>query len=122
MLKALAVLIGILLIVVGILGFVPTATPHHLLLGIFMVDPLHNLVHIITGVIALFAATSANYARLFFQVFGVIYAILTILGFALKGDLVYLHLNMADSWLHLVIAIVFLLIGFGCKKPLARTY
>ena len=106
---------AIVLLAVGILGFVPGITMDGHLLGIFAVDTMHNIVHLVTGLAALAAAmTSAANARLFFKVFGVIYAIVAILGFV-QGDTVLnlMVVNMADHVLHLVIAVVALYLGFG---------
>ncbi len=85
MAKTLGMLFGIVFLGVGILGFVPGVTSDvngmPMLLGIFHVNTAHNLVHIVSGAIFLFAAMSgAGAARLWFQIFGVIYAIVAVLG------------------------------------------
>ena len=119
MLKKMATLFGWVLLVVGILGFIPGITADEHLLGIFHVNLLHNLVHIISGLAALYlAGKGEDSSRMFFQVFGVIYALVAILGF-FSGDEPVLGLlsnNMADTWLHVVIAVVSLYLGFGSKK------
>jgi Domain of unknown function (DUF4383) len=109
---------------VGLLGFVPAITPGGKLLGYFEVNAAHNIVHIVTGVIALavgFASEKA--ARLFFQVFGVIYALVAVLGFAMGNQplLGIVSNNTADTWLHVLIAIVSLYLGFGMKAEVAAT-
>lgn len=109
---------AVVLLVVGILGFVPGITMDGHLLGIFAVDTTHNIVHLVTGLAALAAAmTSAANARLFFRVFGVIYAIVAVLGF-IQGDMVLglFVVNMADHLLHLVIAGIALYLGFGSAE------
>lgn len=118
MLRILAVIFGIGFIFAGVAGFLPSFMPNGLLLGYFEVDTMHNLVHIVSGVIAIMAATSGKYARLYFQLFGIIYAIVTIVGFVRNGDLsfIMMHVNMADNFLHLVISIVALYLGFFFKK------
>lgn len=118
MLRFLAILFGIVLIFVGAAGFLPSFYIHDLLFGFFMVNFVHNLFHIISGVLAIMAATSYYYSRLFFQILGIVYGILAILGFALSGDLSFmmLTLNIADNILHLVIAIVALYLGFFRRK------
>lgn len=115
MLKVLAILFGIILIAVGLLGFMPSVTPGSRLLGLFLVSPIHNVVHLATGIIALLAASTYRYSRAFFQVFGVLYALLTLFGFILRGNLIVMHVNLYDNILHLVIAIVALYIGFFVK-------
>lgn len=104
---------GWVILVVGILGFIPgVVTSSGLLLGIFQVDPLHNLVHIVTGLIALFCMGSFNASKMFFKIFGVIYAIITILGFIGGGMVLGMMMNMADNLLHIVIALFALYYGF----------
>lgn len=113
-LKLLAVLFGIGFLAAGIGAFVPAWTPDGYLFGIFHVNTMHNVVHIVTGVIALLAAFK-NYAKLFFQVFGVVYAVVTVWGFW-TGDVLGMHMNTADNILHLVIAVIALYLGFLFSK------
>ena len=124
MLKKIAVAFGIIFILVGLLGFVPAIAPGGKLLDYFEVNAAHNIVHIVTGVIALavgFASEKA--ARLFFQVFGVIYALVSLFGFAMGNQplLGIVSNNNADTWLHVLIAIVSLYLGFGMKAEAAAT-
>ena len=93
-----------------------------MLLGIFHVNTARNLVHIVSGAILLFAAMSgAGAARLWFQIFGVIYAIVAVLGFMNPAGplLGMISNNPADTWLHVVLAVVMLAIGFGTAKQTA---
>ena len=109
---------GIVLTLVGILGFVPGVTSADgLLLGIFQVDALHNVVHLLTGVLAIVAALGAGtYSRLFFQVFGVVYALVTIVGFVQGNTVLGLFpVNMADNVLHILITVFALWAGFMVK-------
>lgn len=116
MLRMLAVVFGIAFIFAGVAGFLPSLTTDGLLFGYFEVNTMHNVVHLVSGVVAIMAATKDRYARLYFQIFGVIYALVTIVGFARAGDLIIMHTNMADNFLHLVIAIVALYLGFFVRK------
>jgi hypothetical protein len=116
MVKTAAVLFGIVFILIGILGFVPGVTDEHqMLLGIFHVNAAHNVVHLLSGAAALFAGmTSAGAARIYFRVFGVIYGLVAVMGF-MMGDGMLLGMisnNTADTWLHVGIAAVSLLLGF----------
>jgi hypothetical protein len=91
-----------------------------MLLGIFHVDAVHNVVHILAGAVALWAAMSedAKASRMYFQVIGVVFAILALLGW-FSGDnnvLGFLTNNMADAVLHTVIAVVALYYGFGASS------
>ncbi|HWO07687.1 MAG TPA: DUF4383 domain-containing protein [Candidatus Paceibacterota bacterium] len=116
MVQTLAWVFGIVLTLVGILGFVPGVTTDGMLLGIFHVDALHNIIHIVTGLAALAAAWGMYSSRLYFQVFGVVYAVVTVVGFV-QGDTVLglFGVNMADNLLHLAIAAVALYAGFMMK-------
>jgi hypothetical protein len=115
MIKSAAVLFGIVFILIGILGFVPGITDNQMLLGIFHVNAAHNVVHLLSGAAALFAGmTSPGAARIYFRVFGVIYGLVAVMGF-MMGDAMLLGMisnNTADTWLHVGIAAVSLLLGF----------
>ena len=117
MAQTLAWVFGAILTLVGILGFVPGITTDGMLLGIFMVGGLHNLIHLVTGLAALAAAWGMYSTGLFFKVFGVVYAIVAVVGF-IQGDTVLglITTNMADHVLHLVLAAIFLWVGFGMKE------
>jgi hypothetical protein len=117
-LKTIALLFGVILIIVGILGFIPVLTPNNLLLGVFEVDSMHNIVHIVTGLFALIVMNYDRSAALYFLIVGVIYALITIVGFATNGDLYMMRINMADNFLHLAIAIFTLWVGFYYRESL----
>jgi len=116
MIRFIAVLFGIGFIFAGVAGFLPSFNPNGMLFGMFEVNTMHNIVHLVSGVIAIMAATSHRFSRLFFQVFGVVYSIVAIVGFARGGDLMLMHVNMADNFLHLGIGVIALLIGFALSK------
>lgn len=116
MLKSAATIFGLVFIVLGIAGFLPALAPGDMLFGIFFVDPLHNVVHLATGVIAVLCGLiSAAVSRLFFQVFGVVYGLLAVLGlFVGEGYVLgFLSHNVHILWLHAIIAAVALYLGFG---------
>jgi Domain of unknown function (DUF4383) len=121
MAKQVAVVFGIVMLVIGILGFGPavntagpSGTSYTLLLGIFAINPLHNVIHLATGAIALAAGLygSGAYARIYFLVFGIVYALITLIGvtgilFDSHGSLLgIVPINGADNVLHLAIMIV----------------
>ncbi|MDO8459963.1 MAG: DUF4383 domain-containing protein [Nanoarchaeota archaeon] len=111
--KTWATIIGIILLLVGILGFFMT-TP---LLGLFQVNVSHNIVHLVTGAIFLWAGLSkSDAAKPTNQWLGVIYIVVAILGFL--GLLTFLAVgsgNDMDNWLHLIIGIVSAAIGWFVK-------
>jgi len=124
MVKGAAILFGIVFLVVGILGFVPAATPPMadggggMLLNLFHVNTAHNLIHLASGVVFLLCGLAgAGPSRTFFRIFGVVYALVAILGLV-KGNGMLLGMvanNMADVWLHVVLAVAMLYLGFVAK-------
>jgi hypothetical protein len=115
-------LFGLVFLAVGILGVVPGVTKDEMLLNIFHVNAAHSVVHIVSGAIFLFASMSgAGAARLWFQVFGVIYAVVAVLGFMNQNGplLGMISNNPATTWLHVVLAVAMLAIGFLSPKSSA---
>jgi hypothetical protein len=116
MLKTAAIIFGIVFLLVGILGFVPgITTTDQMLLGIFHVNAVHNIVHLLSGAIALITGlTSTAAARTYFRLFGIVYALVAILGFFIGNGLLLglISNNMADTWLHVLIALISLALGF----------
>lgn len=121
MITKLSWVFAIVFILVGVLGFVPGITTNGHLLGIFEVDTLHNIIHLVTGLLFAYAATAGeSMGRMIFKVVGVVYAIVAIVGL-IQGDTVLglISTNMADHILHVVLAVVILYIGFGMKEKSA---
>ena len=119
MVKTAAILFGIVFLAVGILGFVPGITTDQMLLGIFMVNPAHSMVHIASGVIFLIAGMAgAGASRMWFRIFGIIYAIVAILGFMTPNGLLLglITNNPADTWIHVILAVAMLFFGFVAKE------
>jgi hypothetical protein len=126
--------VGAVFLLVGILGFIPGITANHgelafaghqsgaLLLGVFAVSVLHNLVHAAFGVAGLVLARSAGGAKGFLVYGGVIYAVLWIYGIVINLDSAanIVPVNMADNWLHLVLAIAMIALGLLLGRAPAR--
>jgi hypothetical protein len=119
MLNKLSLLFGLIFLTLGILGFIPGVTPEEHMLGIFHVNAAHNVVHILTGLVALTAGFAGEHAaKVFFRIFGVVYGLVAVLGFV-YGDrpiLGVISSNSADTWLHVGIAAVALFLGFIVKE------
>ncbi len=102
---------GVILTLVGLMGFIPALTPDGQLLGIFAVNPAHNLVHLLTGVLGLVAGfmMGGQYARLYTLIFGLVYTVVAIVGFV-QGTTILgvLPTGLADNILHALLAISFL--------------
>ena len=111
--KPLTGILGLVLVIVGIAGFF---VPGMLLM--FEVDTIHNVVHLASGLIGLFAFNSSqSYSRMYLIIFGLVYGVVTVVGFAMGGDILGLfHVNDADNYLHLAIAAACLVVGFGSGK------
>ena len=109
-------LLGIVLIGVGLWGVVTGAHAHELL--VFGVNGSHNLVHLISGVLAIAAAwAGAGAARTFCLAFGAIYGVVAVAGFTNISSVVgLLNLNRADDLLHAAIAAACLAVG-SMKEP-----
>jgi hypothetical protein len=113
MLKNVLYVLGVVFILIGLLGFF-----NNPILGIFATDTVHNVIHLLSGVLALAFAGKPSQAKMFAMVFGIIYALVAIVGFLTASGSKALGLfvvNGADNWLHVVIAIVLLYFGFMSK-------
>jgi hypothetical protein len=124
MVKTAALLFGVVFLLVGILGFVPAATSNDMLLGIFHVNLAHNIVHLASGVVFLLCGMAgAGASSTFFKIFGIVYAIVAVLGFMNPAGplLGMIANNPADNWLHTVLAVVMLLLGFGASRGTTAT-
>ena len=126
--RIVATVFGAVYVVVGLLGFAVTsgvgfiATEGGLLLGVFQVNPLHNIAHILIGGALLVAGlTSAAAAKAVNTTIGAVYLLLGIVGFFLAGTAAnILALNTADHFLHLASAIVLLGVGLGFERSSTR--
>jgi hypothetical protein len=108
--KNIYMVLGAVLVLVGILGFVMPSP----LLGIFDVNTLHNVIHLATGALTIFAAMQGIGAmRLWGRVFGLVYLLVGIVGFVMPDMFGLMHVNMADNVLHLGLAAAFLYFGFA---------
>lgn len=79
--KMVAMVLGGVLVLVGILGWVPgIVNGNGALLGIFGVNTLHNIVHLLTGAVLLAAAFIDNgrNARTINLVLGIVYLVVAV--------------------------------------------
>jgi hypothetical protein len=113
-------IVGAVLVIVGIAGFfvesdfgsVPKDASYDKLLG-FEVNGWHNIVHIATGALLLWASTRADLAKRVTLAFGVVYALVSIIGL-IQGDRILniIPVNPADNGLHIALAALALIVGF----------
>ena len=115
MVKSFTLVLGVVLLGVGIWGWTTGGHDHNLI--IFGINFKHNVVHILSGVVALLAALAgAKYARLYCLIFGAVYGLVAIAGFLnISRAVSVLNLNRADNMLHLAIAASCLWVGFQAK-------
>jgi hypothetical protein len=124
--------VGLVFLVVGIAGFVPGLTTGSLagaghesmamLLGVFQVSVLHNIVHLLFGVVGLLAAARATGSRMYLVIGGIVYFVLWIYGLFTADHASganFVPLNNADNWLHLVLAVG--MVALGLFLPRVRT-
>ncbi len=123
-----AAIFGVVFLLIGILGFVATGTSMDAnmetaprLFGLFPVNVLHNLVHILFGVWGLAAARSFAASRSYAQIAGIAYLALTVLGFIAPELFGIMPIGGNDIWLHLLIGIVLTTVGFGARAPATTT-
>lgn len=124
MLKPAAIIFGLFFLVAGIGGFVSSLAPNGMLFGIFMVGPVHNCIHLASGAVALLCAfVGAGAARKYFQIFGVVYLLVALLGFYYGNHplIGMVEHNHADIWLHIAIAAVALFLGFTGNRDASTT-
>ncbi len=113
MAKKLAMVFGVIFVLVGLLGFV--SNPLVGATGYFHTDMIHNIIHLVVGVLMLVMAGSM--ATLALNLFGAVYVLLAIVGFVQGGDMLlgFVAYNSADNWLHLVLGVVLLAAGMSLK-------
>jgi hypothetical protein len=127
--QSLAVLVGAAFLLVGVLGFIPGITTHYSdmafagedsgakLLGIFQVSVLHNIVHVLLGIAGLGLARTWEGARTYLIGGGVLYLALWLLGLVGGGD--WIPVNSADNWLHFVVGLGMVALGFVTTRERA---
>lgn len=120
MAKTVCKVLGVVFLLVGIAGFAaPTLLGAHL-------TPPHNLVHIVSGVAALYFgfAGSLSAAKGFSLLFGIVYLALGFLGLFVLGDPANqrmwevgpLMLGRVDHFIHIILGLIFLAGGLFTKK------
>ena len=129
-----ATAVGAVFLLVGVLGFVPGITTQYdqlefaghesgaELLGLFQVSILHNIVHLLFGVAGLAMARRWDSARQYLIVGGIIYLVLWLYGLLIDHDTAanFVPVNDADNWLHLLLGVGMLALGFLLSRDRDR--
>ena len=117
MAKTYTLILGIMLLVFGVVGWIIGGHGHTLI--VFGINRTHSTIHVLSGVIAILAALGGElYARVYCVVFGLVYGSVTVAGFLnLKMAVQMLNLTMPDNLLYLGISIAGLAVWFGARSP-----
>jgi len=127
-----ATAVGAVFLLVGVLGFIPGITTDYgdlelaghesgaQLLGIFDVSILHNAVHLLFGVLGLAMARSGMNAIRYLVGGGVVYLVLWVYGLLVDrhSDANIVPLDNADNWLHLILGVGMIGLGFAAHRAL----
>ncbi len=127
-----AMVIGIVYLLVGVMGFVPafrTMDASHtmpnlavnatngFLVGLFPINVLHNIVHLLVGVLGVGMASKFATAQAFSRGLAIFYGLLAVMGLipVLNTTFGLIPIFGADVLLHAVSALVAAYFGFVAK-------
>jgi len=129
-LQTVALAVGVVFLLVGVLGFVPGVTSNYdqltvaghesgaKLLGIFEVSVLHNVVHLLFGVLGIAASRRFSASRAYLLGGGIVYLVLWVYGLLIDKESAanFVPVNSADNWLHLLLGIGMVLLGLALSR------
>ena len=132
--RTVALVVSIVFLLVGVLGFIPGITTDYgamqfaghdsgaKLLGVFQVSVLHNIVHLLFGIVGLALARTVSGARLFLIGGGAIYLVLWLYGLIIDhgSGANFVPLNTGDNWLHFFLGIGMIALGLIFTPRTAR--
>ena len=104
-------ILGFALVVIGIAGFFTGNT-----LIVFEVSDTHNIVHIVSGILALIASARGG-SRFILLLLGFAFTAVTAIGFMRLGDIYgYATINTANTFLYIIVALGCLYFGLTSNK------
>ena len=118
--KKLSLAFGIVYLAVGVLGFIPgvtvasSAPGQGLLLGIFAVNAVHNVAHLVLGAALVWASMSEQFTTVL-RGLAVIFAVLVV-GSLVAPIVEGVAINPPDTGLHLVSALLTAYLGWGVAR------
>ncbi len=118
---------GVVFLLVAIVGFISpggmamTVDPPGMLLGMFPVNMLHNVVHLLFGIWGLAASRSWSGAKSYCQIGGVIYLVLAVCGVLIPNGFGLVPLGGSDIALHVVLGLILAGVGFTAKADTVTT-
>jgi hypothetical protein len=124
--RMVGVIFGTIYLVIGIFGFFITSstgftsTQGPLLIGLFELNNLHNLAHLVVGVALLITGLAdARVAKIVNSGIGAVFLVVGIVGLFIAGGnnpINVLALNAADVVLYFASAVILLAIGIGAER------
>jgi hypothetical protein len=134
MVRTAAMAVGAVFILVGVLGFIPGITSSYSslsfaghtsdakLIGLFQVSILHNIVHLLFGIVGVAMARRTPSAISYLIGGGVIYLVLWIYGLLVGAQSAanFVPVNTADDWLHFVLGLGMIGLGVLGRNAAAR--
>ncbi|AXX29266.1 hypothetical protein APASM_1901 [Actinosynnema pretiosum subsp. pretiosum] len=125
--QAVALGVGAVFLLVGVLGFIPGITTGYselafagahstaMLLGVFQVSVLHNAVHLLFGAAGVAAAANRGASRAYLVVGGGAYLVLWLFGSAVHEASAanFVPFNAADNLLHLALGLGMAALGIA---------
>jgi hypothetical protein len=99
---------GAVFLLVGLLGFIttPFSMEGGLLLGLFPVNAVHNLVHLVFGAWGLLAGRTLAGAAAYCRIAGIAYIALAAIGLLAPAGFGLVPLGGHDVWLHAILGII----------------
>ncbi|MGE5540324.1 MAG: DUF4383 domain-containing protein [Gemmatimonas sp.] len=129
--RAFALVFGIIFLLMGIAGFIPgllsppdqpiaVNAMHGRLLGLFPVNAVHDLAHLVFGVWGIVAYRTLSGSLLYARVVAIAYGVLVIMGLIPGLNVVFglMPIHGNDVWLHLILAAVAAYFGFFAHERL----
>jgi hypothetical protein len=118
--------LGIAYLLIGVLGFIPgitqpsTAPGQGLLLGIFAVNTIHNLAHLVLGAALVWAARTGENVRMVNRGLAAVFAVLVV-GSLVAPIVEGVAINPPDTGLHLASLLVTAAVGFMAARRMTAT-
>jgi hypothetical protein len=130
LIRSVALVLGVVYVLVGIAGFFPPLVTGEAppdmpsadgnLLGIFPINALHNIVHLVIGAALLYGSTGTAAGRMVARVVAIVYLAVGVLGLIVPDTFGLMPIGGADVLLHLATAAILLYIGFMAEADDGR--
>src|SRR5690348_2025640 len=110
-LKQFARVVGVILLLVGILGFF-----FENLFGLFHLGTVHSIVHAAFGIWGILASGQLASSKLFARVIGIVYLLIGIFGFFTMNLFGIMDVGLSDNLLHLIVGALGLYAGYVASQ------